>query len=385
MNESGVCSMLGRGVAAILGPQSAFTSPHIGSLCDSFDIPHIETRWDYRRRVKDYSINLYPHWETLSAAYKELVLAKQWKSFTVLFEEDEALIRLQKLLQVTTDKKVKINVLKLQPEYRVVLKELKKKAITNIVLDCKTSNIKKVLKQAQQVGIMTDYHSYVIISLDLDTVDMEEFRHGGTNITAFQLVDPDSPHVRRAVMEWTFDGSSGSRLRNPNSLGNFQTKEIKIDTQTALIYDAVTLLSKSLHDLDRSQDMQVKPISCDNGSPWAYGNSLINYMKMSSVEGLTGTVSFDRDGFRSDFKLNIIELTRKGIKKMSSDNGRRHTNSFSITADNLSNKITFNETGSVVDAQRSGWPKTTCTEDSSTILYVNQWYKVLKIHQDGAV
>lgn len=80
--------MLTRGVVAILGPQSSFTSPHIGSICDSLDIPHIETRWDYRTRAKDYSINLYPHWETLSNAYKELVIAKEWKTFTILFEED---------------------------------------------------------------------------------------------------------------------------------------------------------------------------------------------------------------------------------------------------------------------------------------------------------
>lgn len=33
---------------------------------------------------------------------------------------------------------------------------------------------------------------------------MEEFKYGGTNITAFRLVDPDGPEIRRAVRDWTF-------------------------------------------------------------------------------------------------------------------------------------------------------------------------------------
>jgi ionotropic glutamate receptor len=34
-----------------------------------------------------------------------------------------------------------------------------------IVLDCKLENIHEVLKQAQQVGIMTAYHQYFITNL----------------------------------------------------------------------------------------------------------------------------------------------------------------------------------------------------------------------------
>lgn len=33
-------------------------------------------------------------------------------------------------------------------------------------------------------------------------MDLEEFRYGGTNITAFRLVDPESPTVSRTVSEW---------------------------------------------------------------------------------------------------------------------------------------------------------------------------------------
>ena len=49
--------------------------------------------------------------------------------------------------------------------YRPILKDIKRSGETHIVLDCRTLSIPDVLKQAQQVGIMTTYHSYFITSL----------------------------------------------------------------------------------------------------------------------------------------------------------------------------------------------------------------------------
>ena len=51
-------------------------------------------------------------------------------------------------------------------------------------------------------------------------------------------------------------------------------------TETALIYDAVHLFAQALHDLDHSQNIDTKPLSCDGSDTWQHGNSLVNYMKL---------------------------------------------------------------------------------------------------------
>ena len=56
-----VCKALKSGMAGLFGPQSSVTSSHVQSICDTLEIPHIETRWDYRMKRDDYSVNLYPH------------------------------------------------------------------------------------------------------------------------------------------------------------------------------------------------------------------------------------------------------------------------------------------------------------------------------------
>ena len=46
---------------------------------------------------------------------------------------------------------------------------------------------------------MTTYHNYLVTSLDLHMVNLEEFKYGGTNVTAFRLLDPEREEVRQVV------------------------------------------------------------------------------------------------------------------------------------------------------------------------------------------
>lgn len=49
------------------------------------------------------------------------------------------------------------------------------------------------------------------------------------------------------------------------------------------------------------------------------------------MKGLTGVIKFDHQGFRSDFTLDIIELTREGLQKAgiwNSSEGVNYTRSY---------------------------------------------------------
>lgn len=53
-----------------------------------------------------------------------------------------------------------------------------------------------------------------------------------------------------------------------------------LQAETALMYDAVHLFAKALHDLDTSQQIDIQSLSCDSQETWQHGYSLINYMKI---------------------------------------------------------------------------------------------------------
>ncbi|RVE50836.1 hypothetical protein evm_004585 [Chilo suppressalis] len=327
-----VCHLLRSGVAAIFGPQSAPAAAHVQSICDTMELPHLETRWDYRTRRESCLVNLYPHPAALSRAYVDLVRAWGWKSFTIVYENSDGLVRLQELLKAHGPSELPVSVRQLPDshDYRPLLKQIKNSAESHIVLDCATDRIRDVLQQAQQIGMMSDYHSYLITSLDLHSVDLEEFKYGGTNITALRLLDPERADVQRVIRDWVYDEArKGRKLQ----LGHTSAKENMtfIKTETALMYDAVHLFAKALHDLDTSQQIDVRPLSCEAEDTWPHGYSLINYMKIVEMKGLTGVIKFDHQGFRSDFTLDIIELTRDGLQKAgtwNSSEGVNYTRSY---------------------------------------------------------
>ncbi|XP_059057472.1 glutamate receptor ionotropic, kainate 2 isoform X4 [Achroia grisella] len=327
-----VCHLLRSGVAAIFGPQSAPAAAHVQSICDTMELPHLETRWEYRTRRESCLVNLYPHPAALSRAYVDLVRAWGWKSFTIVYENSDGLVRLQELLKAHGPSELPVAVRQLPDshDYRPLLKQIKNSAESHIVLDCTTERIRDVLQQAQQIGMMSDYHSYLITSLDLHSVDLEEFKYGGTNITALRLLDPERSDVQKVIRDWVYDEArKGRKLQ----LGHTSSKENMtfIKTETALMYDAVHLFAKALHDLDTSQQIDVRPLSCEAEDTWPHGYSLINYMKIVEMKGLTGVIKFDHQGFRSDFTLDIIELTRDGLQKAgtwNSSEGVNYTRSY---------------------------------------------------------
>ena len=56
-------------------------------------------------------------------------------------------------------------------------------------------------------------------------VELEEFKYGGTNISAYRLVDPDLEDVQNVVQDWVL-GELRYGRKNP-----FQGKTIKVTLQ----------------------------------------------------------------------------------------------------------------------------------------------------------
>merc|ERR1719481_658132 len=221
----------------------------------------------------------------------------------------------EKTSRVSPAEQFRIVVKKLQHNgngYRDVLKEIWLSESNLIVLDCEKKILEEVLKQCQQVGLISQGYYFFLTSLDAHTVNMDNFKYGGTNITAFRMVDVDKPEVQNVIYS-IVQGLVDKEMAEPMPDGN-------LDTTTALIYDSVTAFAIALHDLSSSQQIRQRPLDCSGESSWAHGNSLINYMKMVEFVGLSGPIKFDTSGLRTQFSLDLIELQRTGLTKVGSWN-----------------------------------------------------------------
>ncbi|XP_074643782.1 glutamate receptor ionotropic, kainate 2-like [Tubulanus polymorphus] len=312
------CHLLQSGMASVFGPMSSLSSAHVQSICDALEVPHIETRWSYRNFKDFYSVNLYPHYTSLSQAYVDIVKELKWEKFTILYEDNEGLIRLHSILEAKNpnnkkkkengSSKYQITVRKLEAvngQYKPLLKELKLRGETKIIVDCRVDKIRQVLREALQLEMLTFYYHYLFTTLDMGILDLNDFKDVGANITSYRIIDPQNSLVSDVSSDWMLEEMSGS----------FSPMEGKptIKTETALIYDAVHLFATALDALSGALDITVTPQSCSAGTAWSQGSSLLNYLKMAEIKGLTGDIKFDSKGLRSHFRLQLVELTKKGI------------------------------------------------------------------------
>lgn len=50
------------------------------------------------------------------------------------------------------------------------------------------------------------------------------------------------------------------------------------------------------------------------------------FVMQVEMKGLTGVIKFDHQGFRSDFMLDVVELSREGLKKIGTWNSSEGVN-----------------------------------------------------------
>ncbi|KAF6211529.1 hypothetical protein GE061_012042 [Apolygus lucorum] len=259
-----VCNLTSwdQGIGGVVGPPSAETASVVQSICNILEIPHIKIHTDTSVQPSNFSVNLYPPPDVLARALKEVVQDMDWMSYVIVYEEDEALVRLGDLLKVsrgvTTEGRTPFTVWQLPkpevegqtPDYRPLFKEISGTTETHIILDCKPENTVNILEQAKEVNMMGDYHTYFLTSLDSHTVEFGDFKFGPTNITMLRLTDPTRHMLQAIVQDWIYlEWQNGRKLRiTPET------------TSSALMYDSVMLYANALHKLN--QDVSPTRLTC---------------------------------------------------------------------------------------------------------------------------
>ena len=79
------------------------------------------------------------------------------------------LIRLEELLRAPSEFKVQVTVRRLEPstdgDFRPILKEVKKRGESKIIIDCDADLVGTILNQAQSINMMTQYYHYLVTTL----------------------------------------------------------------------------------------------------------------------------------------------------------------------------------------------------------------------------
>jgi glutamate receptor, ionotropic, invertebrate len=152
------------------------------------------------------TLNLYPDSDVLAEAFSDVLVDFDWKSYTIVYEKKENLIRVKDILQIhqpnqdfQTDS---IHVEQLTDNYAIFLKKIRQTGSNNIILDISAENIVPFLQAASTVNMLTEYTNYFITNLDTHTLDFSGIPEIGSNITCLRIVDPYSNELTNALRVW---------------------------------------------------------------------------------------------------------------------------------------------------------------------------------------
>ncbi|KAI8421749.1 hypothetical protein MSG28_009715 [Choristoneura fumiferana] len=296
--HTAMCSVLEANVFGVLGPTNINALKHVQSIADFVELPQILIDTVVTQSRNWSAINLYPNHVAFSQVFADIIEAKGWEEFTLIYEGTELLPFFDSILalqDLETDKDILKTIVQLPDD-----------------ADYRTETLPELLLQAQQVGIMSDEHSYIIMNPDFQTIDTDPFKHGGANITGVRFFDPSLESIQTYIKSINEKVAELTKEQIEDALA-----ENGLTLNLALIYDAVTVYVAGIKATALEDGSNV---TCEDNQSWNYGSSLLNTIKTIEEEGLTGLIKFDDDGFRSDFEVEVLEIMPHGFEKVGSWN-----------------------------------------------------------------
>uniref|UniRef100_UPI00398EF48D glutamate receptor ionotropic, kainate 3 n=1 Tax=Pristiophorus japonicus TaxID=55135 RepID=UPI00398EF48D len=313
------CDQLSLGVVAIFGPSHSSSSNAVQSICNALEVPHIQIRWKHHpmdNRDSFYT-NFYPDYSSLSHAILDLVQFLKWRTATVVYDDSTGLIRLQELITAPSRYNIRLKIRQLpidSTDARPLLKEMKRGREFRIIFDCSYTMAAQILKQAMSMGMMTEYYHYIFTTLDLFALDLDSYRYCGVNMTGFRILNTENLHVSSIIEKWSMERLQASPSADSGLLDGIMTFSHLFQTDAALTYDAVHIVSMSYQ---RAPQMTVNSLQCHRHKPWRFGSRFMNFIKEAQWEGLTGRIAFNKStGLRTDFDLDVVSLKEDGLEKV---------------------------------------------------------------------
>ncbi|KAK1895316.1 Glutamate receptor ionotropic kainate 5 [Dissostichus eleginoides] len=305
-----MCQILPKGVVSVIGPAS---SPASGStvshICGEKEIPHVKIGPEETPRLpylRFASVTLYPSNEDLSLAIGSILRSFSYPSASLVCAKAECLLRLEELVRrfLISRETLSIRMLDDNLDPTPLLKEIRDDKVATIIIDANASVSYLILKKASELGMTTAFYKYILTTMDFPLLRLDDIVDEQSNIVGFSMFNTTHPFYLEFIRSLNLSWREGCDLTYPGPA-----------LSSALMFDAVHVVVGAVRELNRSQEIGVKPLSCSSPQIWQHGTSLMNYLRMVEY-GLTGRVEFNSKGQRTNYTLRILEKHRGGHKEI---------------------------------------------------------------------
>nr|XP_040141318.1 glutamate receptor ionotropic, kainate 4 isoform X3 [Ictidomys tridecemlineatus] len=289
-----MCQILPKGVVAVLGPSSSpASSSIISNICGEKEVPHFKVapeefvKFQFQRFT---TLNLHPSNTDISVAVAGILNFFNCTTACLICAKAECLLNLEKLLRQFLISKDTLSVRMLDDtrDPTPLLKEIRDDKTATIIIHANASM------------------SHTILLKEFSLQRMDSLVDDRVNILGFSIFNQSHAFFQE------FAQSLNQSWQENCDHVPFTGPALS----SALLFDAVYAVVSAVQELNRSQEIGVKPLSCGSAQIWQHGTSLMNYLRMVELEGLTGHIEFNSKGQRSNYALKILQFTRNGFRQI---------------------------------------------------------------------
>uniref|UniRef100_A0A4W5Q9Y7 Glutamate ionotropic receptor kainate type subunit 4 n=1 Tax=Hucho hucho TaxID=62062 RepID=A0A4W5Q9Y7_9TELE len=307
-----MCQILSKGVVAVLGPSASPASNSIiSNICGEKEVPYVKVAPEDILKVqfpRFTTLDLRPTNTDISLAVAGLLTFFNSTTACLICAQADCLLNLERLLRqfLISKETLSVRMLDDSQDPTPLLKEIRDDKTATIIVDANATMSHIILERASELGMLSVYYTYIFTSLEFSLLRLDDVPSERVNILGFSVFNRTHPFFQDFLLSlnrsWQENCDHAPFAGTPLS--------------SALLFDAVHAVVAAVQELNRSQNVGATQLSCKSSKIWEHGTSLMNYLRMVELEGLTGHIEFNSKGQRSNYALRIMQNCRDGLRQI---------------------------------------------------------------------
>ncbi|KAK5929328.1 hypothetical protein CgunFtcFv8_010567 [Champsocephalus gunnari] len=307
-----MCQIMSKGVVAVLGPSASPASNSIiSNICGEKEVPYVKVAPEDILKVqfpRFTTLDMRPTNTDISLAVAGLLTFFNSTTSCLICAQADCLLNLEQLLRqfLISKETLSVRMLDDSNDPTPLLKEIRDDKTATIIVDANATMSHIILERASELGMLSVYYTYIFTSLEFSLLRLDDVVEQQVNIVGFSVFNQTHPFFQDFVLSlnrsWQENCDHAPFAGTPLS--------------SALLFDAVYAVVAAVQELNRSQNVGATQLSCKSSKIWEHGTSLMNYLRMVELEGLTGHIEFNSKGQRSNYVLRIMQNSKDGLRQI---------------------------------------------------------------------
>ncbi|XP_061916200.1 glutamate receptor ionotropic, kainate 4 [Entelurus aequoreus] len=307
-----MCQIMSKGVVAVLGPSASPASNSIiSNICGEKEVPYVKVAPEDILKVqfpRFTTLDLRPTNSDVSLAVASLLTFFNSTAACLICAQADCLLNLEQLLRqfLISKETLSVRMLDDSQDPTPLLKEIRDDKTATIIVDANATMSHIILERASELGMVSIFYTYIFTSLEFSMLQLDDVVDQRVNIVGFSVFNEAHPFFQDFVL--SLNRSWQENCEHVPFAGT--------PLSSALLFDAVYVVVAAVQELNRSQNVGATQLSCKSSKIWEHGTSLMNYLRMVELEGLTGHIEFNSKGQRSNYALRIMQSGKDGLRQI---------------------------------------------------------------------